>query len=64
LILTENITEQLSQMSSASLLSILYMGIGASGLGYLQYALSVTKIGPTKTASVVYRLRNAIANMG
>ncbi len=50
----EDVTAQLSQISQASLLSVAYMGIGASGLGYLQYALSVTKIGPTKTACFVY----------
>ncbi len=54
LVLTENPIAQLQQISKPSLLSVAYMGIGASGLGYLQYTLSVAKIGPTKTASFVY----------
>lgn len=44
----------LSQLSPASLWSILYMGIGASGMGYLLYNMSVGAIGPTKTATSVY----------
>ena len=30
------------------------MGIGASGLGYLLYNMSIREIGPTRTASFVY----------
>ncbi|MGF1493587.1 MAG: DMT family transporter [Microcoleaceae cyanobacterium] len=54
LIFTENWWEQLQAVSHSSLLATLYMGVGASGIGYLQYALSVAKIGPTRTASFVY----------
>lgn len=41
-------------MSRASLLSVLYMGICGSGLGYLLYNLSIREIGPTRTSSFVY----------
>jgi drug/metabolite transporter (DMT)-like permease len=32
----------------------MYMGVGASGIGYLLYNLSIAGIGPTKTAGLVY----------
>jgi drug/metabolite transporter (DMT)-like permease len=32
------------------------MGVGASGIGYLLFNLSVAKIGPTRTAGFVYSL--------
>ncbi|MGL5081590.1 MAG: DMT family transporter [Microcoleaceae cyanobacterium] len=54
LITSEDWRVQIQEISHTSLLAILYMGIGASGLGYLQYTLSVAKIGPTRTASLVY----------
>lgn len=41
-------------ISRESLLSILYMGIFASGLGYLLYNLSIREIGATRTSSFVY----------
>ena len=41
-------------MSRASLLSVLYMGICGSGLGYLLYNMSIREIGPTRTSSFVY----------
>lgn len=41
-------------ISRASLLSVLYMGICGSGLGYLLYNLSIREIGPTRTSSFVY----------
>ncbi|HEY9736001.1 MAG TPA: DMT family transporter [Trichocoleus sp.] len=46
--------QQLATLSLASLLSLLYMGVAASGVGYLLFNLSVERIGPTRTASVVY----------
>ncbi|HEY9764045.1 MAG TPA: DMT family transporter [Trichocoleus sp.] len=46
--------QELATLSFASLLSILYMGVAASGVGYLLFNLSVLRIGPTRTASVVY----------
>ena len=45
---------QLRTVSAASIVSVLYMGIGASGLGYLLYNLSIREIGPTRTSSFVY----------
>ena len=41
-------------ISRASLLSVIYMGVGGSGLGYLLYNLSIREIGPTRTSSFVY----------
>jgi drug/metabolite transporter (DMT)-like permease len=46
--------ENIREISRASLLSVVYMGIGGSGLGYLLYNLSIREIGPTRTASFVY----------
>ncbi len=43
-------------MSMVSLGSILYMGLCASGVGYLLYNMSIRRIGPTKTSSMVYSL--------
>ena len=43
-------------LSTPSLLSLLYMGIFASGIGYFLFNLSLDKIGPTRTASSVYSL--------
>ena len=45
---------QIQSISTASALGVLYMGIFASGLGYLCYNLSIQKIGPTRTSSFVY----------
>lgn len=45
---------QVQTMSLASGLSVLYMGIGASGIGYFLYNLSVKDVGPTRTSSFVY----------
>lgn len=45
---------QLRSSAIASQLGILYMGIGTSGLGYLQYNLSVIAIGATRTSCVIY----------
>ena len=54
--LTENLFVQLQNISFASFLSLLYMGIAASGLGYLLYNFSIKEIGPTKTSGFVYSL--------
>jgi len=43
-------------VSTTAILSIIYMGIVASGIGYFLYNLSVHKMGPTRTASAVYSL--------
>lgn len=40
--------------SLPTMLGILYMGIGASGIGYLLFVLSTQRIGPTKSTSIVY----------
>ncbi len=56
LTMTENISEQIRQLSTSTVLAVLYMGIVASGLGYLLYNLSIAHIGPTKTSSFVYSL--------
>lgn len=45
---------QLRAVSAASVTSVIYMGAGASGLGYLLYNLSIRAIGPTRTSSFVY----------
>jgi drug/metabolite transporter (DMT)-like permease len=41
-------------LSWPSILGVLYMGIGASGIGYLLFTLSTQRIGPTKSTSIVY----------
>jgi len=43
-------------LSTASILSLLYMGIFASGLGYYLFSLGIDKIGPTRNSSSVYSL--------
>lgn len=47
---TENYSGQIRSISLYSIISILYMGICASGIGYLFYNLSISQIGPTKSA--------------
>ena len=54
LALSEDILGQLRAVSMSSLVAVLYMGIFASGLGYLFYNLSIREIGPTRTSSFVY----------
>lgn len=54
LILGEDLPEQLAAVSSESILALLYMGIVASGLGYLLYNAGIKEIGPTRTSGVVY----------
>jgi drug/metabolite transporter (DMT)-like permease len=43
-------------MSSTVYWAVLYMGVVASGIGYLLYNLSIREIGPTKTSSMVYSI--------
>ena len=50
----EGAIAQLAEISRASAVSVLYMGVCASGLGYLLYNLSIREIGPTRTSSFVY----------
>lgn len=52
----ESPLEQILAISGASLLSLLYMGVFASGLGYYTYNLSIDAIGATRTSGVVYSL--------
>lgn len=54
LALPQGAIAQARVMSVASGLSILYMGIGASGIGYFLYTLSVKDVGPTRTSSFIY----------
>jgi drug/metabolite transporter (DMT)-like permease len=51
--LTEKLFQHPGRLSTSTVLSILYMGICASGLGYLLYNHSIKEIGPTRTASLV-----------
>jgi drug/metabolite transporter (DMT)-like permease len=53
---TENWIQQIRSISTASLWSVIYMGVFASGIGYLLYTLSIARIGPTRTSSFVYSL--------
>lgn len=41
-------------LSWPAILGVFYMGIGASGIGYLLFTLSTQRIGPTKSTSIVY----------
>ena len=50
----ENSWGQLKSLSTISYLSLIYMGVLASGVGYIFYNVSIRKIGPTKTSSAVY----------
>jgi len=52
----ENRGNPVFDISMRSLGSVLYMGLCASGLGYLLYNISIRRIGPTKTSSMVYSL--------
>ncbi len=47
---------QLATLSLSSAIAILYMGVAASGIAYLLFNLSIQRVGPTRTASVVYSL--------
>ncbi|MFK8184990.1 MAG: DMT family transporter [Phormidesmis sp.] len=54
LVIPELLQTGFPQLSWPSVLGILYMGIGASGIGYLLFTLSIQRIGPTKSTSIVY----------
>ena len=54
LVIPELLSRGLQTLSVSSILSILYMGIGASGIGYLLFTLSIQRIGPAKSTSIVY----------
>lgn len=54
LVIPELLQTGLPSLSAASILGVFYMGIGASGIGYLLFTLSTQKIGPTKSTSIVY----------
>jgi len=54
LMIIEDLPGQLSAISLPSILALLYMGIVASGIGYLLYNISIRRIGPTRTSGVVY----------
>ncbi len=41
-------------LSLPSILGVIYMGVGASGIGYLLFTISTQRIGPTKSTSIVY----------
>jgi drug/metabolite transporter (DMT)-like permease len=54
LVIPEDTIGQVRAISAESILAVLYMGIVASGLGYLFYNLSIKQIGPTRTSGFVY----------
>ncbi len=56
LAMSEDVASQIRTISTASILAVVYMGVFASGLGYLAYNLSIREIGPTRTSSFVYSL--------
>lgn len=56
LALSENMMIQIRDISTSSILGVLYMGIFASAIGFLTYNFSIREIGPTKTSSFVYSL--------
>lgn len=54
LVLLELKAASLPTLSIPAILSIIYMGIAASGIGYLLFTISTRRIGPTKSTSIVY----------
>lgn len=54
LVLPELANKGWPTLSWPSILGLGYMGIGASGIGYLLFTLSIQRIGPTKSTSIVY----------
>ncbi len=54
LALPEDPLGQILQVSLVSVVAVVYMGIFASGIGYLLYNYSIKEIGPTKTSGFVY----------
>lgn len=53
---TETPVAHLRLSTGAARWAIVYMGVAASGIGYLLYNASITRIGPSRTAAVVYGL--------
>ena len=54
--LNNGFVSQTLHMSTHAWLSIIYMGIVASGMAYYLFNVSIFEIGPTKTASSVYSI--------
>ena len=54
LVMPEVFRSGLPHLSLPSILGVMYMGIGASGVGYLLFTISTQRIGPTKSTSIVY----------
>ncbi|MEL7069964.1 MAG: DMT family transporter [Cyanobacteria bacterium J06581_3] len=54
LVIPELMKTGFPSLSPAAILSVFYMGVGASGIGYLLFTLSTQRIGPTKSTSIVY----------
>ena len=53
-VIPELIDRGIPTLSPAAIVGVFYMGIGASGIGYLLFTLSTQRIGPTKSTSIVY----------
>lgn len=56
LVVDPDVLEQARAASAATWAGVLYMGLLASGIGYLLYTLSVARLGATRTSGVVYGL--------
>lgn len=54
LVAPEVLKSGIPSLSLPSVLGVIYMGIGASGIGYLLFTISTQHIGPTKSTSIVY----------
>ena len=54
LVIPEVARSGLPSLFLPSILGIVYMGVGASGIGYLLFTISTRRIGPTKSTSIVY----------
>jgi len=54
LVFREDFLTQISGISWRTFASVLYMGVFASGLGYLLYNLAIGEIGPTRTSGFVF----------
>lgn len=52
LVIPELMKSGFPTLSAASVLGVLYMGVGASGIGYLLFTISTQRIGPTKSTSI------------
>lgn len=52
----EGLWHQARQLTVSSALAVIYMGIAASGIGYLLYNVSIARIGPTRTSGIVYTI--------